>query len=211
LRNLWQAGTPYIYWRMPWVGYEYCKSENPGAGFLSADLQTTLIHEAADIFRTFFPRSPLSACAPGYRANQDTRFALAKCGVQVLQNGTGNSSGPFMDEQGLLTLSRSLDFEPAHGDPSLEECMRMAKDRFSRSAPLIISMHSINFHSSVKNFLDPSLKALDGFLSALEAQYPDLLYVHDGDLYNLVVHGSFETEHGAVAVNVQRESGGGGS
>src|SRR5215471_3473115 len=27
LRSLWRAGTPYIHWRMPWVGYEYWDPE----------------------------------------------------------------------------------------------------------------------------------------------------------------------------------------
>ncbi len=27
LRTLWQAGTPYIHWRMPWIGYEYWDPE----------------------------------------------------------------------------------------------------------------------------------------------------------------------------------------
>ena len=29
LRKLWQAGTPYIHWRMPWIGYEYWDPEKP--------------------------------------------------------------------------------------------------------------------------------------------------------------------------------------
>jgi hypothetical protein len=27
LHNLWKAGTPYIHWRMPWIGYEYWDPE----------------------------------------------------------------------------------------------------------------------------------------------------------------------------------------
>ena len=34
LRTLWKAETPYIYWRMPWIGHEYCNPEKPQAGFL---------------------------------------------------------------------------------------------------------------------------------------------------------------------------------
>ena len=29
LRLFWQAGTPYIHWRMPWIGYEYWDPEQP--------------------------------------------------------------------------------------------------------------------------------------------------------------------------------------
>src|SRR5262249_35590122 len=29
LETLWKAETPYIYWRMPWVGHEYCNPQKP--------------------------------------------------------------------------------------------------------------------------------------------------------------------------------------
>src|SRR5438094_5550076 len=28
LRTCWKVETPYIYWRMPWVGYEYCNPKS---------------------------------------------------------------------------------------------------------------------------------------------------------------------------------------
>ena len=43
LRTLWKAETPYIYWRMPWVGYEYCAPEKPQAGFLEAETQAQVL------------------------------------------------------------------------------------------------------------------------------------------------------------------------
>ena len=69
LRTLWKAETPYIYWRMPWIGYEYCSPEKPQAGFLDAETQNQLISEAAREFEKVFSVAPLTAVAPGYRAN----------------------------------------------------------------------------------------------------------------------------------------------
>jgi hypothetical protein len=204
LRTLWQAETPYIYWRMPWVGYEYCKPENPHKGFLNAEQHLTLVQRAAELFTTLFALPPVSACAPGYRANRDTRLAWRQCGVKVMQNGPGTSPLPYLDDQGLLTLCRSLDFEPAYAEPSLPANMRLADESFARGAPLVISVHSINFHSTVKNFRDPTVDALDRFLSALEARYPDLLYVHDGDLYDLVTNGKLMASQASVSVTVSR-------
>lgn len=204
LRTFWQAETPYIYWRMPWAGYEYYRPENPGKGFLTAALQTELIGQAADIFAAFFSRAPISACAPGYRANDVVRMAWANCGVRVAQNGSGTATLPHMDDNGLLALYRTLDFEPAQKEPSLPGCMQLAEDSFSRGAPLIISIHSINFHSSVKDFRGSTLRALDGFLTALEKRYPDLLYVHDEDIQSIVTTGKLASPRDSVSVTVRQ-------
>ena len=55
LRTLWQAGTPYIHWRMPWIGYEYWDPEQPeDERFLSAEKQTELIGQTVGAFAKLF-------------------------------------------------------------------------------------------------------------------------------------------------------------
>ncbi|MFY9791811.1 MAG: hypothetical protein WAJ99_11535, partial [Candidatus Sulfotelmatobacter sp.] len=44
-----------------------------------------------------------------------------------------------------------------------------------------------------KDFRSETLTQLDKFLTALESKYPDLLYVRDQDLYDLVDKGQFES------------------
>jgi hypothetical protein len=78
--------------------------------------------------------------------------------------------------------------------------LQVAGNCFSRGLPVIISVHSINFHSSLKDFRTPSLAALDSLLSALESKYPELLYVHDEDMYGIVTQGAFL--RGRLRVNV---------
>ena len=207
LRTLWSAGTPYIYWRMPWVGYEYCNPEKPEAGFLAAEKQADLIRQAAEIFTKLFGRAPLSACAPGYRSNCDTHLAWFQNGVRVAQNGSGAPLPPHMDEFGILNLHRTIDFEPAQRDLPIEKYLQLAQNDFARGVPAVVSVHSINFHSSLKDFRGPTLQALDQFLSALEAKYPDLLYVHDGDLYEIVTRGKFRGPQGLVSVGVKQQGG----
>jgi hypothetical protein len=207
LRTLWRAETPYIYWRMPWIGYEYCNPEMPKAGFLPADTQQELIAAAAESFTKFFARPPVSACAPGYRANRDTHLGWSKCGVRVAQNGSGAPLHPHFDEGELLHLHRTIDIEPSQRDLPVEKYMQLADDCFARGVPTIISVHAINFHSTLKDFRGPTLRALDEFLSALEAKYPNLLYVHDGDVYDIVTRGKFESSHGKVSVTVQQSAG----
>jgi len=206
LRTMWKAGTPYIHWRMPWIGYEYWDPELPAdERFLSADVQASLIGTAVGIFAKFFATLPRSACAPGYRANRDTHRAWAQHGVRVAQNGTGTFTPPHLDDFGILHIYRSMDFEPALGEElALVACVRKAGEYFAKDLPFIVSLHSINFHSSVKDFRSRTLTVLDEFLSALETKYPDLLYLHDGDLCDLVQSGAYAAESRSAQVAVSK-------
>jgi len=204
LLKLWRAETPYIYWRMPWIGYEFWNPEEPNAGALAQEVQQDLIRLAAEGFAKVFHAFPESACAPGYRANNDTRAAWHKWGVRVAQNGSGAPLPPFIDEFEVLNLSRTVDLEPAQKDLPLEKYIQLMDDCFARGVPAIVSVHSINFHSSLRNFRDTTLETLDQLLSAIEAKYKDLLYVHDGDLYRIVTRGKFQAAAGPVAVTVKQ-------
>jgi hypothetical protein len=206
LRTLWKAGVPYIHWRMPWIGFEYWDPEPNGEeDFLTLETQESLIDSAVKNFTQFFSRAPHSACAPGYRANGSTHHAWAECGIQVAQNGPGSAMPPHLDGNGILHLYRSMDFEPALvQDFSIEGCVRVAEDCFARGLPAIVSVHSINFHSAIKDFRSRTLGLLDDFLTALEARHPDLLYVDDKDLYDLVDKGMVQSMQAAVRVPVTK-------
>lgn len=208
LRTLWQAGTPYIYWRMPWIGYEYWDPDSPPEKrFLPAEEQNEKIGESVGAFAKFFSTPPRSACAPGYRANGDTHRAWAHFGVRTVQNGPGNPAPPHLDRNGLLHLSRTVEFEPAT-DPafSLDASIHAAEACFARGIPAIVSLHSINFHSSVEDFRSRTLELLDQFLGALQARHPRLLYLHDQDLYDLVHHGCYSGPAATIALKVAKRS-----
>jgi len=208
LRTLWQAGTPYIHWRMPWIGYEYWDPEKPeDERFLPAEKQREMIGQAVGAFAKLFSRLPRSACAPGYRANDDTHRAWAQHGVDVAQNGPGMLVPPHFDRHGVLNVSRTVEFEPAVDAAfSVEACLRQAETCFEQGIPAIVSVHSINFHSRVRDFRSRTLQALDEFLAALEAKHADLLYLHDENLHELVNKGSYKTPAGGAQVNVTRRS-----
>ncbi len=202
LRLLWAEETPFIYWRMPWIGYEYWHPEKPQAGFVSAERQRNLIRRTYELFLALFAITPTSACAPGYRSNSDTHRAWAEFGIRVAQNGTvGGLKAPHIDEMGILHLYRTLDFEPSQKELDIEKYLQIAAGCFSRGLPLIISTHSINFHSSLKDFRTPSLAALDALLTALESKYPALLYVNDNDVYAIVTQGTFGSRDEQIAVS----------
>jgi len=200
LRTLWRAGTPYVHWRMPWIGYEYWDPElAEDERFLPAETQRELIGQAVGAFAKLFSSLPRSACAPGYRANDDTHRAWAQHGICVAQNGPAAPVPPYFDRYGVLHLTRTVEFEPAiHAAFSVEACLRLAEKCFELGVPAIVSLHSINFHSTVRDFRSPTLQFLDEFLTALEAKHSDLLYLHDEDLHDLVTKGSYGTAGGDV-------------
>jgi hypothetical protein len=207
LRLLWDAETPYIYWRMPWVGYEYQNPERPRHGFLPLDEQRRLIKEAQSNFVDLFGVKPSSACAPGYRANSETHRAWSDIGIRVAQNGTGDGlRTPHLDEFGLLHIHRSLDFEPSERELETKKYLEVAEACFSRGLPLVISVHSINFHSTLRDFRSATITALDQLLSALEAKYPELLYINDAELYAIVTEGAFQGEASQIKVSARHQT-----
>jgi hypothetical protein len=209
LRSLWQAATPYIHWRMPWIGYEYWDPEQPeNERFLPAEKQEQLIGETVGYFAKLFGTLPHSACAPAYRANFDTHRAWARHGIRVAQNGPGTLLPPHFDGCGLLNLSRTVEFEPAvDATFSVEKSLSQAEAAFRLGLPAIISVHSINFHSSVRDFRGFTLHSLDEFLTALEQRYSDLLYLHDEDLRNLVNNGCYTSPRGdALKAHIRRKN-----
>ena len=105
-----------------------------------------------------------------------------------------------------MHLYRTLDFEPSQGPVDLDLCLRMAAACFKRGAPLIVSIHSINFHSTLKDFRSLSLKLLDKFLTALERRYSDLLYLHDHDLYEITTSGRYQSADGSFALRASYAS-----
>jgi hypothetical protein len=208
LHTLWQAGTPYIHWRMPWIGYEYWDPEKTEEErFLSRETQRELIGQTVGAFAKLFSSLPRSACAPGYRANDATHHAWARHGIRLAQNGPGALIPPHFDHHDILHLFRTVEFEPGV-DPtfSVDACLRQAESCFERGLPAIVSVHSVNFHSTVRDFRSRTLQFLDEFLMALERKHDDLLYLHDEDLLELVSKGSYTTSYGSARVNVIRKS-----
>lgn len=206
LRLLWEHETPCIFWRMPWIGYEFWSPERSRDGFLAADVQRGLIHEALRNFSALFGRAPATACAPGFRANRDTYRAWSEAGIRVAESGTGSGlHPPHVDEFGMLHIYRSIDFEPSQREVELDKYLEIASLCFARGLPLVISVHSINFHSTLKDFRTPTLSALDALLTALESKHPELLYVHSQDLYEVVTSGAYRGCAAQVRVKVRRE------
>jgi hypothetical protein len=208
IRKLWYAQTPYIYWRMPWVGYEYWDPEMMREHrFLSLEKQRSSICQTADIFQELFAVPPVSACAPGYRANEDTRTAWFEAGIRVVQNGPAKNRAPYLDEHGMLQTFRTVELEPATSKCNLVEVTNTVEECFRAGAPAIVSIHSINFHSSLRDFRTPTLLLLDEFLAILERKWPNLLYLDDADLFRVATEGFYLANGKKIDVDVTTMAG----
>ena len=204
VRTLWKAETPYIHWRMPWVGYEYWDPEmSPADRFLPKGEQERWIGWACHSYRQFFKEDAVSACAPGYRADASTHRLWKAQGIRVAQNGPGPARAPHFDQHGLLHTYRSVDFEPAL-NPALrwENCVREAAAWLEHGMPLIVSIHSINFHSTLAPFRERTLPMLRELMGGLKKRYPDFLYVNTRQLLEIVETGSYRSLNGRVEVMV---------
>jgi len=204
LRTLWKSETPYIYWRMPWVGYEYWDPERaPAQRFIPETEQARWIDWAAEAYRKLFGERAVSACAPGYRAETTTHHEWKNAGVRIVQNGPGSTRAPHWDEFGLLHTYRSLDFEPAL-NPQMrwEDLLQEAAPWLTRGLPFVLSVHSINFHSTLAPNRQRTLPMLREMLGALTKKYPDLLFVNSRQLLDIMETGSYQSSGGRVSVTV---------
>lgn len=183
LRALYRSGTPQLEELRGVLGFEYL---TPGEGWLDLEEQGRLIGLGARLFEGMFGTGARSACAPGYRANGWTHKAWKDHGIAAVQNGPAAKSLPHKDRNGLWMLYRMVELEPAaHGDWSEEKAHSDAEEAVRRGAPVIVSVHSINFHSTVGKYREGTLEKLDRLLGYLERRFPNLRYGHDGDLIEL--------------------------
>ena len=80
--------------------------------------------------------------------------------------------------------------------------MNNAERWLGRGLPLIISTHSINFHSTISPFRQKTLPMFRELLAGLQKRYPTLVYVNTRQMLEMIETGTYETGAGKVAVTV---------
>ena len=207
LRLLLQAQTPYIHSRMPWVGFEYWdRTASDWGEFVSGEEQAASVGEGMRQLAKLFGRAPVSACAPGYRANASTHAAWTANGIRVAQSGPAGVLAPHMEQDEMLHVARGVEIEPVMSPHvTLRHSIHRANQLIEAGLPAVVSVHSINFQSKLANYRDYTLTHLDQFLTALERRFPRLLYVNDASLLELVTQGTVQTENGTVRVGVRQQ------
>lgn len=198
LRTLYAVDTPLLHSRTPWIRFEY----RDDSGWLNMATQRKLIREGVRLFERVFGTVPVTACAPGYRANNDTRRAWAEVGIRVAQNGPGLSLFPYFDRNGLLQLFRNVPFDPALDPVSydIHHTYKNAQECLAAGKPAVVSVHSINFHSTIRNNRELTLERLESFLNLLEENHTDLIYANDYDLLRIVTDGEVQWKGRRIVV-----------
>jgi hypothetical protein len=120
-----------------------------------------------------------------------------------VQNGPGEQRRPYIDKSGMFFVFRTVEMEPAIQHCDIEDLMTQVDSCFTQGVPAVISTHSINFHSTIKDYRTPTLKLLDEFLAAMERRWPDLLYVNDADLFSIATQGVYTGNAGQISVGVR--------
>ncbi len=92
--------------------------------------------------------------------------------------------------------------EPAVAHVDLKRLVEGVGECFNRGLPAIVSIHSINFHSTIRDFRTPTLALLNEFLTALKRKWPTLLFVNDGDLFRIASEGFCFSQGTRVDVGV---------
>ena len=114
LRLFWEAETPYIYWRMPWIGYEYWKPEKPRAGFLPEEVQRGQISRAREYFTALFGMPPLSARCPRLFRQPGQREIWSEAGIRSRKTAPeADSVRPMLMKQAFCTSTAPSTLSPA--------------------------------------------------------------------------------------------------
>ncbi len=77
--------------------------------FCQRETQRDLVGQAIGDSRSCLATLPSSACAPGYRANDDTHRGWSQHGIRIAQNGPGKLMPPYIGPHDLLHLTRTVD------------------------------------------------------------------------------------------------------
>ena len=144
--------------------------------FLKSAEQAEWMDRGLSAFRDLFDRSPLTACFPGYRGNQNSVQLLTARGARIFQwSGLGIPAV----RDGAWHLYRNLSFEPALNSFDLDQAVSRAEALVEAGVPIIICSHSINYLQRHTGMRERSLFLLETFLAALLSRLPDVRFSDD--------------------------------
>jgi hypothetical protein len=107
----------------------------------------------------------------------------------------------------MLHTFRTVELEPATSKCNLAELTNTVEECFRIGVPAVVSIHSINFHSSLRDFRTPTLLLLDEFLAILERKWPNLLYLDDADVFRIATKGSYLANGKKIDVDITTMAG----
>jgi len=208
-------------------GYAALWEKIYGEYFISPDTfrpytaQQEVIQDGVRLFKNIFGFSPLTTGAPGYLWNDDTEKIWYENGIRIIQAGNRQHMGisahgkilrgreRTMGEKNdlnMIYLTRNFDFEPWLFPRDLQSYLDEIELLVQTGEPVVISSHSINYISRLKNYRDRTLPIFDKLLGAIEDRYTDVYYITDAQLAQAINEGSFETRNNKT-VQIHKKSG----
>jgi hypothetical protein len=188
VRQLWEMGIPYLPSLTPWAAFAYENAwslESPTGEPI--EVQRASIDPGVELFRKLFGEGR-STCAPGYRSYTATVEILRASGFESFQSGpTPGSLGPIPLAARGWSVPRNVSFEVAiqpsdHPDAVFSRIDRLVAEGF----PAVLSIHSINFQSGIRDHKTGTLRALDRLLTRLERRFRTLVYASADELADLL-------------------------
>jgi hypothetical protein len=151
-----------------------------GETFVTKANQWEWISKGAALFVDTFDVAPLTACAPGYRANGTTLRLWRKRGLKIAQTV---GPGAMAREHGLLILQRNVFFEPVLSAPDVvARALDQAMHAVALGFPVVICTHSINYQSRFVGQAEESRLLLRTLIEELLKKFPGLRFATDTDL-----------------------------
>lgn len=179
-RALIQQDIPYLASLTPEYNFALMNKAGGMMRFLDEVSQRQWIDMGVKLFTKSFGFQPVSACAPGYRANQLTYRLWFEHGLKVAQTASGEVA---YEEEGLLFIPRTVFFEPALAEKSMDVvkiALLQAVRAVEQGKMIVICSHSINYIEKNLGKRQESLDALDKLLKGLKIRFPNLRFANDG-------------------------------
>ncbi|MCR4344586.1 MAG: hypothetical protein NUV44_07455 [Candidatus Scalindua sp.] len=191
--------------------YDYL-DESIQASFLSLEAQEERVKKGVEAFERIFGFPPAVTTAPRYAWNLDTEKIWHKYGINYIGAGNrqvGIESGIHHklgenNQWGMPYLIRNVTFEPRRVN-ACQDAIAEIDFLFKAQQPAILETHSINFHSSIKNFREQSLERLDQLLYLIEKKYPDVVYLTSQQFGDILAKGHcYLRNEERMEVNIHR-------
>jgi len=177
VRRLVERDVPYMASLTPQFNFALLDSRAGDNRLLPIEVQAEWLEQGIRLFRDTFGFAPVTFCAPGYRADQQTRREAARNGIRVVQV-MGRQIPMIYD--GYLLLVRNLSFEPVlNGGADMQDLLRSAREAVAAGVPIIVCSHSINYVSRFNDKAQFSRSLLKELLERLRDQFPDLRFSND--------------------------------
>jgi hypothetical protein len=188
LEELWRLDIPYLPSVTPWAAFAYENAWNTSEPVSeTVEVQRELIEAGSLAFRRVFGEGR-GTCAPGYRHYTTTVELLRAHGFDSVQSGVQPGGwGPIALRSGGWSVPRNVSFEVAiRPSDTVEAAFARIARLVDRGFPAVVSIHSINFQSSIRDHKTVAMNALDELLTSVERRYGTLVYASSDELAALL-------------------------